>query len=106
MRVVASMRDVMEAPPVWGGITMCVVMEAEVRRSGPGRFDARQMPLFPARAPWGVRRASMPAPIATVEQFYAHALAIEREAADRYEEYAVHFADLGDDALERLCSNL
>ena len=31
--------------------------------------------------------------IATVEEFYAHALAIEREAAQRYAEFEAHFAE-------------
>jgi rubrerythrin len=48
----------------------------------------------------------MPAPIATVEEFYAHALAIEREAADRYEEFADYFNARGDDVLEGLCRSL
>lgn len=48
----------------------------------------------------------MPAPIATIEEFYAHALAIEREAAERYEEFAAHFEDRGDEVLAALCRNL
>lgn len=48
----------------------------------------------------------MPQPIATVEEFYAHALAIEREAAARYDEFAGHFAECGEDVLEGLCRNL
>jgi len=48
----------------------------------------------------------MPAPIATVEEFYAHALAIEREAAERYAEFAEHFDDRGEDTLAGLCRNL
>ena len=48
----------------------------------------------------------MPVPIRTVEEFYAHALAIEREAAERYEEFAAHFEDRGEDALAGLCRNL
>jgi rubrerythrin len=45
-------------------------------------------------------------PIATVEEFYAHALAIEREAAERYSEFAQHFEDRGEEALAGLCRNL
>ena len=45
-------------------------------------------------------------PIETVEEFYAHALAIEREAAERYGEFATHFADRGEDVLAGLCRNL
>ena len=45
-------------------------------------------------------------PIETIEEFYANALAIEREAAQRYEEFAAHFEDRGEDALAGLCGNL
>lgn len=45
-------------------------------------------------------------PIETVEEFYAHALAIEREAAERYGEFATHFADRGEEVLSGLCGNL
>ena len=48
----------------------------------------------------------MPARIATVEEFYAHALAIEREAADRYTEFVDYFAGRGEDVLEGLCRSL
>jgi len=48
----------------------------------------------------------LPVPISTVEEFYAHALAIEREAAERYHEFATHFADRGEDTLAGLCANL
>lgn len=48
----------------------------------------------------------MPAPINTVEMFYAHALAIEHEAAERYEEFRDYFADRGEDVLAGLCANL
>jgi len=48
----------------------------------------------------------MPRPIGTVEEFYAHALAIEREAAERYNEFAAWFGDRGDDVLAGLCHNL
>lgn len=44
--------------------------------------------------------------IATVEEFYAHALAIEREAADRYAEFEESFAGRGEDVLSGLCRNL
>ena len=44
--------------------------------------------------------------IATVEEFYAHALAIEREAAERYEEFAAHFEERGEEAIAGLCRNL
>lgn len=48
----------------------------------------------------------MPVPIATVEEFYAHALAIEREAAERYGEFAACFEDRGEAVLAGLCRNL
>ena len=44
--------------------------------------------------------------IATVEVFYAHALAIEREAADRYAEFDEYFAGRGEVVLSGLCRNL
>jgi rubrerythrin len=45
-------------------------------------------------------------PIETIEEFYANALAIEREAAQRYEEFAGYFDDHGEDALAGLCRSL
>ena len=45
-------------------------------------------------------------PIGSVEQFYAHALAIEREAARCYREFQAHFADRGEEVLAGLCGNL
>jgi len=48
----------------------------------------------------------MPAPFKTVEEFYAHALAIEREAAQRYEEFTKYFEERGDDTLAGLCGRL
>ena len=48
----------------------------------------------------------MPGPIPTVEEFYAHALAIEREAAERYEEFTDYFDVQGEDALAALCRGL
>jgi rubrerythrin len=47
-----------------------------------------------------------PITIATVEEFYAHALAIEHEAAERYAEFRRYFADRGEDVLAGLCANL
>jgi rubrerythrin len=47
----------------------------------------------------------MPQPIRTVEEFYAHALAIEREAAERYEEFVGYFEER-DAALGALCKKL
>lgn len=48
----------------------------------------------------------MRCPIDTVEEFYAHALAIEREAAERYTEFEAYFTDRGEDVLAGLCHNL
>lgn len=45
-------------------------------------------------------------PIGTVEEFYAHALAIEREAAKCYREFQEHFTDHGEEVLAGLCGNL
>ncbi len=45
-------------------------------------------------------------PIATIEEFFAHAIAIEREAATRYREFQAHFADRGEDVIAGLCRNL
>jgi len=45
-------------------------------------------------------------PIRTVEEFYAHALAIEHEAATSYRELQAHFADRGEEVLAGLCGNL
>ena len=45
-------------------------------------------------------------PVQSVEEFYAHALAIEREAAQRYAEFTEYFEDRGEDALAGLCRNL
>lgn len=45
-------------------------------------------------------------PIGTVEEFYAHALAIEREAAKCYREFQEHFADRGEEVLAGLFGNL
>ena len=48
----------------------------------------------------------MPAPVDTVESFYAHALAIEREAADRYREFATYFGERGEAVLAAICEML
>ena len=68
----------------------------------PVAFDCGQM-RAPMRCEHGLE---MPAPIKTVEEFYAHALAIEREAAQRYEEFTDYFERRGEDALAGLCRNL
>ena len=47
----------------------------------------------------------MSRPIATPEEFYAHALAIEREAAERYAEFADWFA-MRSAPLAELCGRL
>lgn len=48
----------------------------------------------------------MPRPIDSLELFYAHALAIEREAIERYEEFRTYFRDRGEDVLAGLCENI
>ena len=48
----------------------------------------------------------MPRPIQTLEEFYAHALAMEHEAAGRYAEFEDWFRDRGEEALAGLCRNL
>jgi rubrerythrin len=48
----------------------------------------------------------MPQSIHSVEEFLAHALAIEREAAERYREFEAYFRDRGEEVLAGLCGNL
>lgn len=48
----------------------------------------------------------MAKPIRTIEEFFAHALAIEHEAAQRYREFQAHFAERGEEAIAGLCGNL
>jgi rubrerythrin len=48
----------------------------------------------------------MPRPLQTVEEFYAHALAIEGEAAARYGEFATWFSERGEEVIAGLCRNL
>lgn len=48
----------------------------------------------------------MPEPIASVQEFYAHALAIEREAAKCYREFQEHFTGRGEEVLAGLCGKL
>ena len=48
----------------------------------------------------------MPRPIDSIEVFYAHALAIEHEAIERYEEFKAYFEDRGEDVLGGLCANM
>ena len=45
-------------------------------------------------------------PIHSAAELYAHAIAIEREAAERYSEFAERMADLGNDALAELFDRL
>src|SRR5688500_1510162 len=53
------------------------------------------------------RRRSRPVrkPMTGVEEFYAHALAIEREAMERYGEFEAWFGDRGEVVLAGLCAN-
>ncbi|HUL96708.1 MAG TPA: ferritin family protein [Usitatibacter sp.] len=46
------------------------------------------------------------APILDVESFYAHAIAIEREAVRRYREFEAYFQGRGDEVLAGLCGQL
>ena len=48
----------------------------------------------------------MKRPIDSLERFYAHAIAIEREAAERYAEFSTYYADRGEEVLSGLCRNL
>jgi len=45
-------------------------------------------------------------PVRTIEEFYAHALAIEREACERYTELHAWFRERGEEVLAGLCRNL
>jgi rubrerythrin len=51
-------------------------------------------------------RTQPPPGIATPEEFYVHALAIEREAAERYAEFEGYFDGRGEEVLAGLCRNL
>jgi rubrerythrin len=44
--------------------------------------------------------------IRSVEEFYAHALAIEREAAERYREFRDWFGERGEEILAGLCGSI
>lgn len=44
--------------------------------------------------------------IDSVDDFYAHACAMEREAAERYSEFADYFADHGEQRISALCHAL
>ena len=48
----------------------------------------------------------MPEPLKTIEAFYAQALAIEREAAERYREFERYFASRGEAVLAAICGML
>lgn len=49
---------------------------------------------------------AMPTPILTLDEFHAHALAIEREAAARYREFAAQMADHDKEDLAALFATL
>jgi rubrerythrin len=53
----------------------------------------------------GQARMTLP-PIRTAPELYAHAIAIEREAAERYAELAQHMADLGNEDVAELFRRL
>ena len=44
--------------------------------------------------------------IPTIPEFYAHAIAIERESVQRYREFEAYFGGRGDEVLAGLCHNL
>lgn len=48
----------------------------------------------------------MPRPIDSLEVFYAHALAIEHEAIERYEEFRACFTRQGEEVLAALCEQM
>jgi len=52
------------------------------------------------------KAASKARTLDSVEEFYAHALAIEREAAERYAEFTEYFDRRGEEVLAGLCRNL
>ena len=58
------------------------------------------------RGPEGVMLPGVPQAIKTIEEFYAHALAIEGEAGERYTEFASWFDAKGEETLAGLCRNL
>src|SRR5438128_294216 len=58
------------------------------------------------RRQWPPTMGRMLRPVRTVEEFYAHALAIEREARDRYAELAAWFTGRGEEMLAGLCTTL
>ena len=47
-----------------------------------------------------------PRAIRGIEEFYAHALAIEREAAERYREFEAWFRDRDEEVLAGLCASI
>ena len=53
-----------------------------------------------------MRGNPMPQPVRSLAEFYAHALAMEREAAERYAEFEGWFRDRGEETLAGLCRNL
>jgi rubrerythrin len=61
----------------------------------------------PRAAPWCTGYAMQLAiPVSTPNELYAHAIAIEREAAERYAEFAQHMADEGNDDVATLFRTL
>ena len=50
--------------------------------------------------------APMPRPIDSLELFYAHAIAIEREAVQCYDEFRAYFAQRGEEVLAALCGQM
>lgn len=48
----------------------------------------------------------MPRPIDSLELFYAHAIAIEREAMQCYDEFRAYFRERGEEVLAALCDHM
>jgi len=69
------------------------------QRGSPPAAAGLQQQKFAASA--GLRRR-----IGSVGALYAHALLIEREAVERYREFATHMAERGNDALAELFDQL
>ena len=76
-------------------------MERGERRSGGKACATSNAP----RLVGGILAAepAVPQPIRTLEEFFAHAIAIEREAIARYAEFEPWFAERGEPVLAGLC---
>ena len=68
-------------------------------------IPTRLIAVNPPRAASGIV-SSMPRPIDSMSLFLAHALAIEREAAERYAEFGAWYAERGEEVLAGMCREL